>query len=45
MAQQNDVTMPTKYDPQSTEGKWYQYWLDGGFFKPEDDPRKSLIRL
>jgi valyl-tRNA synthetase len=33
--------LPTKYDPKSTEGKWYQYWLDHQFFKPSDQPDKK----
>lgn len=41
MSQQSEITMPTKYDPAAAEGKWYQYWLDGGFFKPADDPNKE----
>jgi valyl-tRNA synthetase len=24
--------MATTYDPRSVEARWYQYWLDGGFF-------------
>jgi valyl-tRNA synthetase len=41
MSQQNEITMPTKYDPKSAEAKWYQYWIDGGFFKPSDDEQKK----
>lgn len=28
-----------KYDPSQKEGKWYQYWLDKGFFHSEPDSR------
>lgn len=28
-----------KYDPSQKEGKWYQYWLDNGFFHSEPDSR------
>jgi len=42
MSEQNtELSMPTKYDPQAAEGKWYEYWLKGGFFKPSDDPQKK----
>ncbi|MBG9784006.1 valine--tRNA ligase [Shouchella lehensis] len=34
-------TMPTKYDPNETEKKWYDYWKKGEFFKPTDDPSKE----
>jgi len=30
----------TKYNPQKTENKWYQYWLDNKFFKSTPDERK-----
>jgi valyl-tRNA synthetase len=41
MTQQTDLSMPTKYDPKTAESKWYQYWLEGGFFKPSDDEKKE----
>ncbi|HEX2618399.1 MAG TPA: valine--tRNA ligase [Flavobacteriales bacterium] len=28
------------YDPQQTEGKWYQYWLDNGYFRSVPDGRE-----
>lgn len=31
----NQTDMPTKYDPQATEAKWYPYWTEGEFFKAE----------
>src|SRR5689334_2510333 len=37
----DELTMPTKYDPSTAEAKWYQYWLEGGFFKPADGPQKE----
>jgi valyl-tRNA synthetase len=27
--------MATTYDPRQVEDRWYQYWLDGGFFHAE----------
>jgi len=29
-----------KYDPKNVEQKWYQYWLDKGYFKSEPDKRE-----
>ncbi|RBW71582.1 valine--tRNA ligase [Bacillus taeanensis] len=40
MAEQ-ELSMPTKYDPQKTEEKWYQYWVDGKFFEATSDPEKE----
>ncbi|TVY12044.1 valine--tRNA ligase [Paenibacillus cremeus] len=28
-----DTSMPTTYDPKEAEKKWYDYWLNGQFFK------------
>jgi valyl-tRNA synthetase len=33
------MELPSKYDPASTEDKWYKYWLDNGFFKSSPDNR------
>ncbi|QKS71871.1 valine--tRNA ligase [Paenalkalicoccus suaedae] len=33
MSENNQVTMPPKYDPQATEAKWYPYWVNGKFFE------------
>ncbi len=33
------MEIPSKYDPQLTESKWYQYWLDQRFFHSEPDGR------
>ncbi len=35
MDKANQTDMPTKYDPQATEAKWYPYWTEGEFFKAE----------
>ncbi len=29
-----------KYDPSNVEQKWYQYWMDNGFFHSEPDDRE-----
>lgn len=36
--QQLSTEMPTTYDPKTAEQKWYQYWLDGGYFKAGKRP-------
>jgi len=33
--------MPTKYDPQATEEKWYDFWVKGDYFKADQDPEKE----
>ena len=41
--EQNEITMPTKYDPQSIEKGRYKWWLEGKFFEAKDDDRKTAI--
>jgi valyl-tRNA synthetase len=36
-----ELSMPTKYDPQATEGKWYDFWMKGEYFKADQDPEKA----
>ena len=31
--EQKELTMPTKYDPQTIEKGRYQWWLEGKFFE------------
>ncbi len=31
--------IPSKYDPAKVEDRWYQYWVDNGFFHSEPDGR------
>ena len=33
--------IPKKYDPQLVEDKWYQYWIDNGYFSSKPDHRES----
>ena len=35
------MSLSTKYDPQAIEDKWYQQWLNRGFFHAEPDPDKE----
>ncbi|TYR76850.1 valine--tRNA ligase [Rossellomorea vietnamensis] len=37
----NEISMPTKYDPQSIESGRYQWWLDGKFFEAKNDKEKE----
>jgi valyl-tRNA synthetase len=32
--------MPKAYEAQKVEQKWYQFWLDKGYFTPKVDPKK-----
>ncbi len=34
------MEIPSKYDPSKTEDKWYQYWLERGFFRSVPDDRE-----
>lgn len=33
--------MPKAYEPGRVERKWYQFWLEKGYFKPTIDPAKK----
>ena len=33
--------MPKAYEPGKVEAKWYKFWLEKGYFKPEIDPGKK----
>ena len=34
------MELQSKYDPSSTEDKWYAYWLEHNFFHSEPDERE-----
>ena len=34
------ISLPSKYDPKSTEDKWYRYWTDHRLFHSEPDGRE-----
>lgn len=36
-----EITMPTKYDPQTIEKGRYEWWLQGKFFEAKDDQEKQ----
>jgi valyl-tRNA synthetase len=35
------MALSTKYNPAEVEGKWYQYWMDQGFFHSKPNPAKE----
>ena len=37
--------LPKTYDPKASEGKLYQFWMDGGFFNAEVDPNKTPFSI
>src|SRR5690625_2566720 len=37
--------LPPKYDHKQVEENRYKYWIDGGFFTPEDDPNKNPFSI
>ncbi len=34
------MELPSKYNPAEVEDKWYQYWMENGFFHSEPDERE-----
>lgn len=40
-----DISMPTKYDPKATEEKWYPYWLKGKFFEAKSEESKESYTI
>lgn len=39
------MALPTKYDSQGSESKWYQYWMDHGMFHSEPDDQKEAYSI
>ncbi len=37
------MDIPSKYKPESSESKWYKYWLDQGFFNSKPDDREPYV--
>ncbi len=37
--------MAKTYDPKQAEAKWYDYWLEGGYFKAGDNPDKEPFTI
>ncbi|MBI4267945.1 MAG: hypothetical protein HY662_04085, partial [Chloroflexi bacterium] len=36
---QTQSEMPRAYEPWKVEQKWYQFWLERGYFTPKIDPQ------
>jgi valyl-tRNA synthetase len=36
------MELASKYNPSEVESKWYQYWLDNGFFRSKPDGREPF---
>lgn len=41
MTEQKDLTMPTKYEPQSIEAGRYEWWLEGKYFEAQPNSDKE----
>ncbi len=39
------MEIPKTYDPSSCEGKWYQYWMENGYFHSVPDEREPYTVL
>lgn len=37
--------IPTVYDPQAVEEKWYKVWLEKGYFTPQINPEKEPFTI
>jgi len=37
---QSLAKIPKAYDPKQVEAKWYQFWLEKGYFTPKVDPKR-----
>lgn len=35
------MKLPTKYNPQTVEDKWYKHWLQHNFFRSKPNPKKT----
>ena len=47
MSENRNLSMPTTYDPKTTEGKWSRRWIEGGYFRagrrPDAKPYTIVI--
>jgi len=39
------TTIASKYNPAEIEDKWYQYWMEQGFFHSEPDGREPYVNV
>ncbi|MDD4465868.1 MAG: class I tRNA ligase family protein, partial [Dehalococcoidales bacterium] len=45
MTEKQSRQMPTAYNPADSEHRWYQFWLENGYFKPAVDPDKTPFTI
>lgn len=38
----NDMEIPSRYQPQEVEDKWYKWWMDKNYFHSEPDDREPF---
>ncbi len=38
-------SLPKTYEPRAVEDKWYHFWEEGGYFKPNGDASKSTLHF
>ncbi|MEN2467165.1 valine--tRNA ligase [Ornithinibacillus sp. JPR2-1] len=43
--EENNTTLPPKYDPQAVEQDRYKFWLDGKYFEATGDPEKEPFSI
>ncbi|WP_339214483.1 valine--tRNA ligase [Ornithinibacillus sp. FSL M8-0202] len=43
--EENNTTLPSKYDPQAVEQDRYKFWLDGKYFEATGDPEKEPFSI
>lgn len=45
MTEKQTRQIPTAYNPADSENRWYQFWLENGYFKPVVDPAKQPFTI
>ncbi len=45
MSEKQPREMPKAYNPAESEDRWYQHWLEKGYFKPRIDPGKKPFTI
>ena len=45
MTEKQTRQIPTAYNPADSEDRWYQFWLENGYFKPVIDPDKTPFTI
>ncbi|HEY49949.1 MAG TPA: valine--tRNA ligase, partial [Dehalococcoidia bacterium] len=45
MTARGQSELPTAYDPKQVEARWYQFWLERGYFTPEIDHEREPFTI